>query len=102
MIETNAKLYGDLKSILVTREEIVAAVDKLGAQITKDYEGKELLMVGILKGSVVFFADLMRAIDALYAQIEREGLDFLYSSYFTTCQRFLDLIKTRRFNYCIT
>ena len=63
MIETNAKLYGDLKSILVTREEIAAAVDKLGAQITADYEGKELLMVGILKGSVVFFSDLMRSID---------------------------------------
>ena len=57
MIETNAKLYGDLKSILVTREEIAAAVDKLGAQITADYEGKELLLVGILKGSVVFFSD---------------------------------------------
>ena len=63
MIETNAKLYGDLKSILVTREEIAAAVDKLGAQITADYEGKELLLVGILKGSVVFFSDLMRSID---------------------------------------
>ena len=63
MIETNAKLYGDLKGILVTRKEIAAAVDKLGAQITEDYQGKELLLVGILKGSVVFFADLMRAID---------------------------------------
>ena len=63
MIETNAKLYGDLKRILVTREEIAAAVDKLGAQLTADYEGKELLLVGILKGSVVFFSDLMRSID---------------------------------------
>lgn len=63
MIETNAKLYEDLKSILVTREEIAAAVDKLGAQLTADYQGKELLLVSILKGSVVFFADLMRAID---------------------------------------
>ena len=63
MIQTNAKIYEDLKGILVTREEIAAAVDKLGAQITADYEGKELLLVGILKGSVVFFADLMRAID---------------------------------------
>ena len=63
MIQTNAKIYEDLKSILVTREEIAAAVDKLGAQITEDYQGKELLLVGILKGSVVFFSDLMRAID---------------------------------------
>ena len=39
MIETNAKLYEDLKSILVTRDEIAAAVDKLGAEITEDYQG---------------------------------------------------------------
>jgi hypoxanthine phosphoribosyltransferase len=63
MIQTNAKLYGDLKSILVTREEIDAAVQQLGDKITRDYEGKTLLLVGILKGSVVFFADLMRSID---------------------------------------
>ena len=63
MIQTNAKLYGDLKSILVTREEIDAAVQQLGDKITQDYEGKTLLLVGILKGSVVFFADLMRSID---------------------------------------
>ena len=63
MIQTNAKIYEDLKSILVTREEIAAAVDKLGKQITEDYQGKNLLLVGILKGSVVFFADLIRAID---------------------------------------
>ena len=36
MIQTNAKIYEDLKGILVTREEIAAAVDKLGAQITAD------------------------------------------------------------------
>ena len=63
MITTNAKIYEDLKSILVTREEITEAVDKLGKAITEDYQGKELLLVGILKGSVVFFADLMRSID---------------------------------------
>jgi len=63
MIQTDAKLYGDLKSILVTREEIDAAVQNLGTQITQDYVGKDLLLVGILKGSVVFFSDLMRSID---------------------------------------
>ncbi len=63
MIKTDAKLYGDLKSILVKRDEIDAAVSKLGEKITEDYQGKDLLLVGILKGSVVFFSDLMRAID---------------------------------------
>ena len=63
MIGNDAMIYRDLKSILVTREQIAAAVDELGAKITEDYQGKELLLVGILKGSVVFFSDLMRAID---------------------------------------
>ena len=48
-------------AVSATREEIAAAVNKLGEQITADYQGKDLLLVGILKGSVVFFTDLMRA-----------------------------------------
>ena len=63
MMETNAALYGDLSKILVTREEIAAAVKELGQKITRDYQGKEPLFVGILKGAVVFFADLIREID---------------------------------------
>ena len=63
MMDTNAALYGDLTQVLVTREEIAAAVKKLGDQITRDYQGKELMLVGILKGAVVFFADLVREID---------------------------------------
>ena len=39
-MDSNAKLYQDLTKILVTREEISAAVKKLGQQITKDYEGR--------------------------------------------------------------
>ena len=63
MIETNATLYNDLSSILVKREDIAAAVEKLGRQITEDYQGKEVMMVGILKGAIVFFSDLVRSID---------------------------------------
>lgn len=63
MMDTNAVLYRDLTKILVSREEIAEAVAALGKRITEDYRGKELLLVGILKGSVVFFADLIRAID---------------------------------------
>lgn len=63
MMETSAALYGDLSRILVTREEIAEAVSKLGKRITEDYRGKNLMMIGILKGAVVFFADLVREID---------------------------------------
>ncbi len=62
-MEQNAKLYEDIDHILVTREEISAAVKRLGAQITADYAGKAPVLIGILKGSVVFFSDLIREID---------------------------------------
>lgn len=57
-----ATLDRDIDHILVTEERLKAKVNELGAQITKDYEGRDLLLVSILKGSVVFMADLMRAI----------------------------------------
>jgi hypoxanthine phosphoribosyltransferase len=56
-------LYEDLDRILVTKEEIAEAVKKLGAQITRDYAGRRPLLLGILKGAVVFYSDLMRFID---------------------------------------
>lgn len=62
-METSARLYQDLSKILVTKEEIHEAVKKLGEQITKDYEGKEPVFIGILKGAVVFYSDLLREID---------------------------------------
>jgi hypoxanthine phosphoribosyltransferase len=49
--------------ILYSAEEIQARVAELGAQITREYAGRELVLVSVLKGSCVFLADLMRAID---------------------------------------
>ena len=48
---------------MLTREEIAARVRELGAQITQDYAGRNLVLVCVLKGSFVFAADLVRAID---------------------------------------
>lgn len=62
-MDSTAKLYEDLTKILVTREEIDEAVKKLGKQITEDYQGRELMVVGILKGAIVFYSDLIREID---------------------------------------
>lgn len=50
--------------ILLTETQIRDKVKELGKQITRDYAGKNLTMVGILKGSLVFLSDLMRAIDS--------------------------------------
>ncbi len=47
---------------LVSAEEIESRLTEMGAQITKDYEGRELLLVGILKGAFVMMADLARHI----------------------------------------
>lgn len=58
-----AKLYQDLDRILVSQEEIREAVRKLGEQIAADYQGKTPVVVCILKGASVFFADLIREID---------------------------------------
>lgn len=55
-------MKNDILKILVTEEELKKKVSALGEQISRDYEGKNLLLVSILKGSVVFMADLMRAI----------------------------------------
>lgn len=53
----------DIEKILVTQEELTQICKKLGAQITNDYRGKRLLVVGILKGSVYFLTELTKYID---------------------------------------
>ena len=52
-----------VKEGLCTEQQLQEKIAELGAAITKDYQGKELLMVSILKGSVMVMADLMRAVD---------------------------------------
>ncbi len=49
---------------LFTRKQIADRIRELGAQISKDYAGKEILAIGVLKGSIVFLGDLVREIDS--------------------------------------
>jgi hypoxanthine phosphoribosyltransferase len=56
-------MHNDIKEILYTAEDIRARVRELGAMITRDYQGKPPVLVGILKGAVTFLNDLMRSID---------------------------------------
>jgi len=51
-----------IQSVLLNEHQLAVRVQELGRQISADYEGKNLLLVCILKGSVVFTADLMRAL----------------------------------------
>lgn len=55
-------MNNDIEKVLLSQEEISEIIRNLGEQISKDYKGKNLLMVSVLKGSVVFMADLMRQI----------------------------------------
>ena len=49
--------------ILISRDEIANAVDRLASEIKRDYQGKQPLLIGVLKGAFVFMADLMRQLD---------------------------------------
>ena len=51
-----------IKKVLITEEEIAAAIKKAGKEIDKIYDGRPILLVSILKGSFVFLADLCRAV----------------------------------------
>jgi len=57
-----AQLRDDIKEILYTEKQLKEITEELGKKISKDYQGKELILVGILKGSILFMADLIREI----------------------------------------
>ena len=54
--------HPDVEKILISEEDIKRIVDRLGAEISRDYEGKNPLLICVLRGAFVFTADLMRAI----------------------------------------
>lgn len=56
-------MHQDVEKILFSQEQLQARVRELGAQITRDYAGKEVAVAAILRGSYVFMADLTRAIE---------------------------------------
>jgi len=53
----------NVSEVLFSREQLSARIKELGAQITSDYQGEDLILIGILKGAVPFMVDLMREID---------------------------------------
>jgi hypoxanthine phosphoribosyltransferase len=69
-------MHPDAQEILISQQDIAEKVKELGAIVSRDYQGKELIIIGILKGSVIFMSDLVREINIPLA------LDFMaVSSY---------------------
>ena len=58
-----SKVEGEKVEVLLTEEQLRARITEMAAAITRDYAGKPLKLVGVLKGSFVFMADLARAVD---------------------------------------
>lgn len=56
-------MHNDIEQILLTQEQIQKRIRELGAQLSADYAGKDPIFVGVLKGVVIFFADMVRAVD---------------------------------------
>ena len=67
-------LHKDVDSVLISQEKLEKIVKSLAKQIEKDYNDKEFMMVGLLKGSVVFMADLMKKINLDFS------IDFIVAS----------------------
>ena len=59
---SQSELERAVGEILIDAETLQSRIQELGEEITADYQGKELLLVGVLKGAVFFMADLMRSI----------------------------------------
>ena len=53
-------MENDIQSVLISREELERHVAEAGAQISRDFEGKDPIFIGVLKGCFIFMADLMR------------------------------------------
>mgnify|MGYP000929228473 FL=1 len=58
-----AELHPDIEEILLSEQDIKDIVNKVGAEITRDYADKNPLVIAVLRGAVVFMADIMRAIE---------------------------------------
>jgi hypoxanthine phosphoribosyltransferase len=66
--------HADLSSVLFDAEQIQARVKEIGEQISRDYPGGDLLLIGVLKGAIYFLSDLSRAITSSHA------IDFMGAS----------------------
>ncbi|MDA8195256.1 MAG: hypoxanthine phosphoribosyltransferase [Thermaerobacter sp.] len=78
---------GERLEVLLSAKEVATRVEQLGRRITMDYQGRPLILIGILKGSFVFLADLCRAIDLPLA------VDFLALSSYGAATRSSGIVR---------
>ncbi len=57
------KIYDDIEEVLIPQNVLQKRIEELGAQITKDLEGEEVVVIGVLKGCVIFLSDIFRLLD---------------------------------------
>ena len=74
-------MHKDIKEVLYTYDQIIDVCKKLGKQITEDYQDKELVLIGLLKGSVPFLAELSKYIevDATFEYMDVSSYDGVHS-----------------------
>jgi hypoxanthine phosphoribosyltransferase len=63
MNQVKNELSAAVSEILIDEETLHGSIAELGAQISDDYRGQDLILIGVLKGAIFFMADLMRSID---------------------------------------
>ena len=79
-----------IEKVLITEEQIKERIKELGKQITKDFKGKELTVVSILRGSFLFTADLCRSIDL------DQKLDFMAVSSYGNATKSSGVVKVEK------
>ena len=81
----------DVGKVLIGRDQIAARVSEIGKQISADYKGKDIVLVGILRGAILFLADLLRSVSIPVAvdfmAVSSYGAATKSSASSTTCSR---------------
>lgn len=87
----------DIKDVLLSEKEVLDIAKKLGNQISEDYRGKDLLVIGVLKGAILFTSDLLKNI-TIPCQI-----DFMAASSYGASTTSSGVVKiTKDINYDVT
>lgn len=85
-----AEIQSELTTVLVTEEEILAKLEEVAVQVAADYRGKDLLLVGVLKGAIMVMADFSRALPS------RVAMDWMAVSSYGTGTKSSGVVQIRK------